>query len=546
MKVPVVWLAPDDGTPGRGYWDQELLTDVLDGRVWRTVTPVEWVHADQVPPGGGAVVVVPGASSSPERVHQLTAHLDWMLLVVTSDEERRFDHRGLVGPRRRVWLQYPRPGVDNADGYWPVGYAPGTRDAAAGAAGVARERRWCFMGQVTHPSRVEAASVLRGVRGGMLEPTTGFGEGLPHDEYVQHLAGARCAPAPAGPCSPDSFRVWEALEAGAVPVTEGGAFWRQLLGGDPPWPVVDGGWDPLSGHIDRVCANPYGGAQPQAWWLRYRRDLAYLLRDTVHELAGLAPTADRLADKITVVIPTSPIPSNPGMHVLAATVESVRDQLGPDVEVLVTCDGVRPQQHGRRAAYAQAVQELVTRCAHHAGWEQTLPVVHRQHQHQARMLRDALRLVRTPLVLYVEHDTPMEGPIDWAGAAQACLTGTADVVRFHHESGVLDEHLPLMVGTPQLVGCTQLWATHQWSQRPHLARADYYRRVLTDHFGPDERWMIEDRMHSVLQVAWNDRGRAGWLQHRVWLYYDHGGYGGGIRRSHHLDGRGDDPKWVDQ
>jgi hypothetical protein len=120
--------------------------------------------------------------------------------------------------------------------------------------------------------------------------------------------------------------------------------------------------------------------------------------------------------------------------------------------------------------------------------------------------------------------------------------GTANLVRFHHEAQVLDEHRHLMPAPgPETVGGVELWRCGQWSQRPHLASADYYRRIIGDYFGEDERFMIEDRMHSILEVALNEDR---WDDHRLWMYHEPGPVG--IRHSRHLDARGRQPKWVDR
>ena len=88
---------------------------------------------------------------------------------------------------------------------------------------------------------------------------------------------------------------------------------------------------------------------------------------------------------------------------------------------------------------------------------------------------------------------------------------------------MLDRVTTSMLGVP-------LRRTVQWSQRPHLAGTDYYRTILADYFPQSARTMIEDRMHSVAQ---SEKG------HRLALYHPEGN----IKRSYHLDARGDESKF---
>jgi hypothetical protein len=109
-----------------------------------------------------------------------------------------------------------------------------------------------------------------------------------------------------------------------------------------------------------------------------------------------------------------------------------------------------------------------------------------------------------------------------------------DVVRFHHESHILDDHQHLMLDeTPNVLGgLLPVYRTSQWSQRPHVARVDYYTRIIDTYFPKTCNTMIEDKMHSVCQ----DRA---WQANRLAVYAP----GPNIKRSLHTDGRGDDPKF---
>lgn len=229
---------------------------------------------------------------------------------------------------------------------------------------------------------------------------------------------------------------------------------------------------------------------------------------------------------ITVVVPASPIKSHPDIGVLSETISSVRDHL-PDSEIVLMFDGVRPEQEGMRAAYEEATRRTLWLADKQ--WGNVCPFVFDEHLHQVGMLRNVIDEVRTPLMLFVEADTPLEpDPIDWQACIDLILSGEADVVRFAHESSVPPEHVYLM---REKRG--DFLRTLQYSARPHLASVAYYRRVLDENFSPEACTYVEDVLHGAAQ-SWPEL-------HKLFLYAPEGN----MRRSRHLDGRAGGPKFED-
>lgn len=237
-------------------------------------------------------------------------------------------------------------------------------------------------------------------------------------------------------------------------------------------------------------------------------------------------------DDITVLIPTSPTPIHPSTRHFDETLQSVRERL-PNSKVTVMCDGVRKEQHYLQHKY----EEYIHKIRRYESIDALMIVT--EHNHQAQLTRKVLEdpwTVETPLILFVEHDCPLVGDIDFDSCADAIRSGEANVIRFHHEAQIPAEHMYLMPddGHAYWLSGAPLTRTIQWSQRPHLASAEYYRRILTQHFKPDENWFIEDRMHGIVQSE-------PWERNKLWIYHPQGN----IKRSAHLDSRGDEPKWVD-
>lgn len=208
-------------------------------------------------------------------------------------------------------------------------------------------------------------------------------------------------------------------------------------------------------------------------------------------------------------------------------------------------DGFRDGSYEDRDRYEDYKRAIIWKCHHE--YNNVLPVVFEQHTHQAGMTRHVLSMIETPTILFVEHDAPLvidyEIPLD--KIADTIITGAANVVRFHHEASILDVHKHLMLDSePRDIGGVPMMRTRQWSQRPHLASAEFYRHMLKTYFDEDAKTMIEDVMHGVVDSAVVDGGAMAWNLFRLWTYTPVDS-DDNIKRSYHLDGRGNDKKVID-
>lgn len=211
------------------------------------------------------------------------------------------------------------------------------------------------------------------------------------------------------------------------------------------------------------------------------------------------------------------------------TIRSIRWHLEA-APIFIMTDGVREEQLHLKEAYRQYRSELVTKML--MEWEGVMILPFPDFCHQAVMTIKALELVRTPLILFVEHDTPLvDRPIDWGFLINTAHAGISNHIRLHYDESIHPEHEHLMCGkiTPHLI------KTVQWSQRPHLANKAWYGNLLLNHFSPNSRTFIEDKVYSpVVSSPWEDYQLT---------IYDPEGTGQKMKRSRDLNGRGDEPKY---
>jgi hypothetical protein len=210
------------------------------------------------------------------------------------------------------------------------------------------------------------------------------------------------------------------------------------------------------------------------------------------------------------------------------TLASIRHWL-PTARIIVMCDYPRAEMRDFQVKYEQYLDAL--RKQHKTGvifWE------FGTHKHQIGMVRRVLPFVTTSLVLFAEHDTPLvtDRPIDFQGITDALLSGEVGCVRFLPESRVCPFHLYLYREQFESHG-VPLWKCLQWSQRPHVATVELYKKAM-NYFSPEANTMIEDRLATFVM-------NEPWEAWKVAVYNPPDS----MCRSQHLDGRGTDSKFEE-
>lgn len=249
-------------------------------------------HTGGIPPGvRGAVVVVHGESCM-DKVTRLSIEikqLDWVVLVYLGDECQSFPIERIRHANMSLWVQDADPArAPLINRYLPGGYSPGTAHVD-----VPRDLDWFFAGQITHPHRqacVDAIATIPG--GGFSVQTKGYTQGISSAEYFRCLSRAKFVPCPSGPVSPDSTRVWESLECGAVPILDASSpagrfgLWNLMIPGHP-FPVVND-WSALPGLLLELLQNGEFdslAATSAAFWADYKAKFLLWLKEDIDELS---------------------------------------------------------------------------------------------------------------------------------------------------------------------------------------------------------------------------------------------------------------------
>lgn len=553
--IPVIFHSFNPDVPSQGFWDQFQLQDIFSFDI--DASNIFYYETgyliDAEPVQNGCILIIP-ARSQIDYIDQINEQINkwpWVILVIAGDEENVFPIEKLHHPNMITYLMSPHfdKDLNKIDRFIGEGYTPHTKEYLGDK--ITKSLDIFFAGQRNHIRREECLDGLR-----ELDPkamsisiieTGGFAQGLERDDYISQLASAKIVPCPSGPATPDTFRFYETLELGGVPLAdvktpehEDLRYWQRLFGQEElPFPLVSD-WKHVGGHITPILKNwPRSANKCFSWWQQYKRSLQVQFTEDVRTVSHYELNEDNAnIAKITALVCSSPIRRHPDTSMIIETIESVQSRLPEGSEIIVMFDGVRQEQEYLRSEY----EEYVNRMLHWINDRNYIsPLVFDEHMHQSGMTKEALKLVRTPTILFVEHDTPLIGDIDFNGIADVVIDGSANLIRLHHETHVLVEHEHMMLDTgPVELNGVPLMKTVQWSQRPHVASVEFYKKILQDHFSEHAKTMIEDVMHGVVHAPYVDRGRGAWLDFKLWMYTPSVD---DMKRSTNLDGRGDEDKY---
>jgi hypothetical protein len=243
---------------------------------------------------------------------------------------------------------------------------------------------------------------------------------------------------------------------------------------------------------------------------------------------------------VTIIIPTSYIPSHPSIKVIETTIKNTRFHF-PDSEIILQIDGIRIEQAEYKKDYDEHKNRVLWKCLHE--WQNVLPIIFDEHSHQSTMMKKTINLVQTPLILYIEGDLPLrtDRNIDWNKCLDMFEYNKANTIRFYLREELPQEHIHMMCGQEDI-----FMKTAQWSQNPHLSFTKYYKDIILSNIG--DRNYIEDEFYGKAQVdceylpgeqpvieepyVFKIRN---WEAHKMFIYYPDNGQN--MSRVLHLDGR---------
>lgn len=500
--------------------------------------------------GDGVVAVINGTNHKIKYLNEKLSVYKWVLLIVVSDENNLFKVDEVKHPNIKIWVQTPRADKDYGDArLFGVGYGHSSKYRSKFTQEYLMKPIDVFIsGQNTHSRRETIFSKLFEYKEShtdniQINTTKGYTQGLKPVEYYRKMAATKVSPCPSGVISPDSFRLYEALEFGAIPIADdvSPAEWYNSLGywnklfPDAPFPILQD--DEIETRLEALKDNYQQKANLVfAWWIKQKRKYAYDLVDDIRALSDKPVEIKTLKEKVTIIVPVSPWRDNPDTSKLETTIKSIRHHF-PVSEIIVTFDGVREEQLDKFDKYQEFVKRMLWKI--NTENNNILPLVFEKHTHQSGMMREALKYVRTESVLYVEGDSPLytDREIDWDNITSLLGQDKARIIRLYNKESIPIEHEYLMYHDRDMKRDGAYYvATSQWSQQPHIARTDTYRYIMNEYFTDESVCFIEDKFYYII-VGEIDKGQ--WDKWKFFIYLPKDRQ----PRSYHLDGRDGEKKY---
>ena len=218
-------------------------------------------------------------------------------------------------------------------------------------------------------------------------------------------------------------------------------------------------------------------------------------------------------DRVTVCIPTSPIPRHPDTSLIEECVDSIQGYYSAFEydQIIVMVDGVRPQVKHRAKQYEEYKEALHRKSL--SKWGRFSFFTAEEHLHQGLMLKRVLELVATPTVLFIEHDAILrhDPAIRWGTIFKALLEErTLNMVRFYNwDHAPWHEHEYLMRGDYVLDG-TRFLKTVQFSGWPFISTTEYLKTLLDRHLN-GRKVMLETACYIPI-------ASEPWEQNKIAIY----------------------------
>lgn len=262
--IPTIWW-----NGSRGNWDCGLLLRIFE----QYPEHFPQYNDKLIPQFDRAIVIVVGRPPIPPLKNYLSK-MKSGVVIMTGDEECSFECERAVPKHLEMWTQCYAPhrsymkerlllGTPNRPNYKINTHLP-------------KKYLCSFVGQVQNPHRSACVEAIKSIPDSFLHIADGFGgqgNGIEYQEYLDIMCQSKYVLCPSGSMVCDTFRIYEAIEAGAIPITDKRCprdpqdydYWDETYPNNDLIKVSD--WSELPSLIEKEV-NSTGD-----WWGVYKQEL---------------------------------------------------------------------------------------------------------------------------------------------------------------------------------------------------------------------------------------------------------------------------------
>jgi len=267
-----------------GAWERDWVRTLVSGCTDNEVVDGTWTAT-----APRMVVVDNGLVEAKESYYRRAFEQGCRIVLLHLSDEAFRDDTGAYRYCEAVLRNY-RSEVLAAQArvsFFPLGFKSGFGRAVS-AARPASSRRylWSFAGDAKKSTRSEMLDSMKTLPRGFVHLTQGFGSGdsLPTEAYRDLLEESVLVPCPSGWSNLETFRVYEALEAGCIPIVERRPafdYFTDLLGAHPI-PTVSRWAEARDLFVGRSLEDLESLRQScEGWWRAFKRRLRPSITATI-------------------------------------------------------------------------------------------------------------------------------------------------------------------------------------------------------------------------------------------------------------------------
>jgi hypothetical protein len=204
-------------------------------------------------------------------------------LIHLSDESRS-DDISSYGGCKFVLRNYVRDHVPTHCRHFLLGYNTGFTKHTHNPEAYQRKYTWATIVHRWDSNRSDMARHLASIPNGFFYIVNHHGPRMTVEDYSYSYRDAVFVICPNGAVIPDSFRITEAMEAGAIPIVQASDYWVRPYGNDFPAVVING-WHELSSVIANFTQDPVRIVTKRQqcidWWAARKKENVDMVTDLV-------------------------------------------------------------------------------------------------------------------------------------------------------------------------------------------------------------------------------------------------------------------------
>ena len=268
-KINIIWY-----NGFKGNWDHGLILSLIDGDD-RFVQ-----HNEKYSPVIDGAIIIIGKPNDIETARNYLSQFKKATVILASDEDAYWDWKNTVPDHLKICTQYYHDSKSDIKHRLLLGF-PTELPQFLKKALLPKKDIFCsFVGQVQNPHRQACINELQKVPGHFLKIADGFGgvNGLNYQDYINIMLRSKVVLCPSGSMCTDSFRAYEALECGALPIVEARSprdkkhfnYWQEV--GANIFPCVSD-WNDVHALLGDPEFIQERTKQCIEWWNNYKQEL---------------------------------------------------------------------------------------------------------------------------------------------------------------------------------------------------------------------------------------------------------------------------------